>query len=204
MNEPALAPGVVLPMRIESGDLVLRRWEPQDLQARFEAVRASYEPLHQWMDWTAEPPTIEQQAEFGEMQERGWPSDGSFNFGIFDAQTGAVLGMAGVHDHLGPGAVEIGYWCHVDHTGRGVITRAAALLTAASLDLAGIGWIEIHCDEANVRSAAVARRLGYRLDRIELDGIEAPAEVGRGMVWIMERAAFAGSPAERIAGGRAG
>jgi len=44
--------------------------------------------------------------------------------------------------------------------------------------------VEIPCDEANVRSQAVPRRLGYRLDRIEADDIKAPAEFGRSMVWI--------------------
>jgi len=32
----------------------------------------------------------------------------------------------------------------------------------------------------------VARRLGYGLDRIEDDEIEAPGETGRGMVWLMD------------------
>ena len=44
--------------------------------------------------------------------------------------------------------------------------------------------MEIHCDEANVRSAAVPRRLGYRLDRIEPDAITSPGELGRMMIWV--------------------
>ena len=47
--------------------------------------------------------------------------------------------------------------------------------------------MEIHCDEANVRSAAVPRRLGYRLDRIEDDDVTAPGEIGRSMIWVAER-----------------
>jgi RimJ/RimL family protein N-acetyltransferase len=195
---PALGPGIAPPKRIESGDLLLRSWEPEDLQARYDAVIASFEPLHQWMDWCAEPPTFEGQREYGERQYGLWPADGSCNYGIFDSRSGVLLAVAGLHDRLGPGGVEIGYWCHVDHTGRGVITRASALLTRAALALDGIERVEIHCDEANVRSAAVPRRLGYRLDRIEPDGITAPAEVGRGMFWIMERAGFAGSPADLL------
>ena len=44
--------------------------------------------------------------------------------------------------------------------------------------------VEIHCDEANVRSAAIPERLGYRLDRIEDDEIATPGETGRSMIWI--------------------
>lgn len=185
---PALGPGVTPPERIEVEGLVLRRWTPEDLQARFEAISASYEHLHAWMAWIPEPPTLEAQRAWDELLGDEWPSqEGSCNYGIFDAADGAVLGAIGVHDRLGPGAVEIGYWCHVAHTGKGVITRAARELTRILLELDGIERVEIHCDEANERSAAVPRRLGYRLDRIEEDGVRAPNESGRGMFWVKER-----------------
>ncbi|HZP52153.1 GNAT family N-acetyltransferase [Actinocrinis sp.] len=184
---PALAPDVGPPERIEVEGLVLRRWTSDDLQARFEAISASYEHLHAWMDWIPEPPTLEGQRAWDELRGVGWLGEDSFNYGIFDAADGTVLGAIGAHDRLGPGALEIGYWCHVAHTGKGVITRAARALTRILLELDGIERVEIHCDEANTRSAAVPRRLGYRLDRIEDDGIHAPNESGRGMVWIKER-----------------
>jgi RimJ/RimL family protein N-acetyltransferase len=43
---------------------------------------------------------------------------------------------------------------------------------------------EIHCDEANQASAAIPRKLGYRLDRIDPHEPEAPGERGRRMVWV--------------------
>lgn len=183
--QPALRPGDV-PERIAADGLVLRRWQPADRQVRYRAVVDSFDHLHPWMDWAVELPTEQEDQQRFERALR-WPNDGSYNFGILDAREQMVLGMAAVHDHLGPGAVEIGYWCHVDHVGRGVITRSAGALTRVLLQLEHIHRVEIHCDEANVRSAAVARRLGYRLDRVEEDGVSAPAESGRGMIWVRER-----------------
>jgi RimJ/RimL family protein N-acetyltransferase len=184
---PALAEHALPPERIETDELVLRRFVPEDLKARHQAVVASYEHLHPWMDWLPEPPSLEQQREWGMQQHSRWRPGGDCNYGIFDAVDGELLGVIGVHDRIGPGGVEIGYWCHVDHTGKGVITRAATQLTRVLLALDGIDRVEIHCDQANVRSAAVPKRLGYRLDRIEPDGVHAPAESGMGMVWIKER-----------------
>jgi len=184
---PALAPGIAPPERIEIDGLVLRRWEPQDMQPSLDAINASYEELHAWMDWLPEPRTLEQQQEWLERQVNSWPSGFSYNYGIFDAADGAVLGSIGFHDRVGPGGLEIGYWCHTAHTGKGVITRAARELTRIALELDGIERVEIHCDAANARSAAVPQRLGYRLDRIEEDGIRAPADSGQGMFWIKER-----------------
>jgi RimJ/RimL family protein N-acetyltransferase len=50
-----------------------------------------------------------------------------------------------------------------------------------------VNRVEIHCDAANVGSAAVARRLGYRLDRIEQRHPEASGESGRLMIWVRDR-----------------
>ena len=195
-RKPALSPGIAPPERIESAGLVLRRWAPEDFQARFEAVRDSFDHLHPWMPWAAEPPTLESQREHAESQYGSWPSEGNCNYGIFDPSSGDVLGALGLHDRIGPGALDIGYFCHVRHTGKGVITRAAAAATRAALELEGIDRVMIRCDEANAPSAAVPRRLGYRLDRIEDSKITAPAETGRRMVWIMVRGEFFDSPAD--------
>jgi RimJ/RimL family protein N-acetyltransferase len=46
--------------------------------------------------------------------------------------------------------------------------------------------VEIHCDEANTASAAIPRKLGYRLDRVIAHEPEAPGESGRRMIWVRE------------------
>jgi hypothetical protein len=53
-----------------------------------------------------------------------------------------------------------------------------------ALGLRDVDQVEIHCDAANLRSQLVPRRLGYRLDRIEVKEIKAPAASGRSMIWI--------------------
>jgi RimJ/RimL family protein N-acetyltransferase len=187
--ERALRPDVRPPERIELDDLLLRRVGPADTAALQEAVLESAAELHPWMPWCADPPDPAGQAEFTAGQEREWAEGVSMNLGIFRVGPAAgqrLLGLIGVHDRLGPGALEIGYWLRTSETGRGVMTRAARELTAQVLRLDGLTRAEIHCDEANLRSAAIPRRLGYRLDRIEDDGIDAPGETGRGMIWVYE------------------
>lgn len=98
-----------------------------------------------------------------------------------------MLGAIGLHDRIGPAALEITYWCRVTHVGHGVITRSATVLTEIAFSLPGIDRVEIRCDAANLRSAAVPRRLGYRLDRIEPRERRAPADSGRALLWVMDR-----------------
>ena len=42
------------------------------------------------------------------------------------------------------------------------------------------------CDEANDRSRRIPERLGFGLDRTEDVVIEAPAETGRRLIWVIE------------------
>jgi RimJ/RimL family protein N-acetyltransferase len=186
-HDRALAAGAAPPEWIDLGDIVVRHWVPGDLTARLEALTKSHSAIHPWMEWLSEPATLEQQRAFGRFAA-GWPdADGGFNYGIFDG-SGAVVGAIGLHDRVRRGVLEIGYWGHIEYAGRGFITRSASRLTDIALALPGIERVEIHCDEANVRSAAVARRLNYRLDSVEPRPVRAPAESGRAMVWVKESA----------------
>jgi RimJ/RimL family protein N-acetyltransferase len=85
---------------------------------------------------------------------------------------------------VGDDAIEIGYWTAAGHTRRGYAAAAAQALTSVAMALPGVRHVEIHCDEANIASAAIPRKLGYRLDRMEAHEREAPGEVGRRLIWI--------------------
>jgi RimJ/RimL family protein N-acetyltransferase len=173
------------PARINLADVgvVLRRYERDDLDALHTAIeesRAHLRPFMPWADGTRADTT-----DFLAAAIDSWEAGTEFNYGIFDG--GEVVGGCGLHARLRPGALEIGYWLRAWATGRGIVTAAAQALTDAAFALPDVESVEIHCDEANVRSAAVPRRLGYRLDRIEDDQISAPGDLGRSMIWIKRR-----------------
>ena len=164
----------------------MRRPTADDAEAMNAAVEVSLDHLRPWMPWaTDDATTLEGRRAYLEQVERGWEAGSDFAYLALDAD-GAVVGGFGLHRRIGPRAIELGYWIHVDHVGRGIATTVAEALTEAALALPDVDRVEIHCDEANVRSAAVPRRLGYRLERIDDDGITAPAEIGRSMIWIKD------------------
>lgn len=81
--------------------------------------------------------------------------------------------------------LEIGYWLRQEVTGRGYATEATRAMIALAATLPGMQHVEIRCDPRNEASAAVPRRLGFRL-------LESPADSSAGhaalaeMVWIHE------------------
>ena len=69
----------------------------------------------------------------------------------------------------------------------GIATAVAGALTNVAFSMPGIDEVHIHCDEANVASAAVALRLGFCLDQVVDDEITAPAAGRRSMEWVTGR-----------------
>jgi RimJ/RimL family protein N-acetyltransferase len=178
----------VPPERIElpAVGAVVRRHRLDDLDALQQAIEESRDHLRPWMIWADQ--TRQETASFLRGAREKWDAGEEFAFLVVDDADDRVLGGGGLHRRAGPEALEIGYWLRADATGRGVITAAARALTDAAFDLDGIERVEIHCDEANVRSAAVPRRLGYSLAELRDKPPAAPAERGREMVWVRRRA----------------
>ena len=175
----------MVPEQIDVGahGLVLRRWRSDDAPQALVAVEASLAELRRFMPWAMEAPTLKSIGAYLETVVSG----ATLGFGLFDAG-GELVGGFGLHDRRGPGILEIGYWVRSDRTGRGYATAAARALTSTAFDCFPlIGRIEIRCDPANLASAAIPPRLGYRLDRIDTVEVEADDQTGKQQVWILDR-----------------
>jgi RimJ/RimL family protein N-acetyltransferase len=178
----------VPPERIELTGLVLRRLSVDDAATVAAAARDSLGHLRLWMAW-ATPEAVSVEAQTGRLHgpAGSWSANGSYEFGAFRSGDGPLVGMCGLHRRIGPGALEIGYWVHVNHIRQGIATSCAGALTTLGFGLRGVERMEIRCDAANVASAAVPARLGYHLDSVVEHEPEAPGEVGRRMQWVMYR-----------------
>jgi RimJ/RimL family protein N-acetyltransferase len=179
---------LVAPERVEHDGVVLRRLTVDDAEAVSVAATESLEHLRPWMPWaTPEGTSFETQRERLLGPATMWNSGSGYEYGIFLPDGTTLVGGCGLHRRIGPSALEIGYWVHVDHTRRGIATAAAGALTQIGFDLHGIERMEIHCDEANNASASVPPKLGYRLTGRLDHAPEAPGEVGSRLVWVIYR-----------------
>jgi RimJ/RimL family protein N-acetyltransferase len=168
---------------------LLSRIRESDAPQLAQAVAASLDHLRPWLSWATEQAADTQaQRQHCREAEARWKDGREYIYMLRPAQSEQVIGSFGLHRRIGPRAVEIGYWVHVDFTRRGYATACALALTRAGLALPDVARVEIHTDEANVTSAAIPRRLGYRLDRVDRCPPGAPAESGRRQIWVIERA----------------
>lgn len=179
-NVPSSPPDLVL---VDPGELTrLREGDGDDVAA---AVHVSLSHLRPWMPWATDAavdPVMQRSR--GREAEEQWDQGSDYSYVLRPSKGGPVIGMFGLHRRIGPAAIEIGYWLHPDYLGRGYASRAVAALTEAALSLSDVDRIEIHTDEANAASAAIPRRLGYRLDRVVSKTPQASGETCRKQIWV--------------------
>jgi RimJ/RimL family protein N-acetyltransferase len=189
--------------RIHTKRLVLRCWDPADAPLIKAAIDASLDHLRPWMPWAAGEPQ-DLQAKIGLLRHfRGQFDLGrDFVYGVFRRDEGEVLGGTGLHARAGTRAsdsrdsLEIGYWIHAAHINQGLATEAAAALTRVAFQVHQVDRVEIHCDPANLRSAAVPKKLGYVHEAtLRRRTQTADGEHRDAMIWTLFAQAYPGSAA---------
>jgi RimJ/RimL family protein N-acetyltransferase len=177
----------LLPEQLDGGDIELQRARPEMSEAIYDASRASYEDLHQWMIWADEVPTREALAEFLNSAQPLFDRDEDSNYALIEKSTGDVVGSAGLHFKGDPRSREIGYWVRSDRTRRGYATSAARALCEAAFSYLPIDRVVIRMDKANVASASVPPKIGFRLLAEEVRPLETPGHTGTGLIWVRDR-----------------
>jgi len=142
------------------------------------------------MDWAQAMPTPEELLAVLVAGEAAFDADQEWDYTVYELVSESLVGGVGLHRRGGPNVLEIGYWISSQRTGLGYATAAAKTLSEAAFTLVpDVERIEIHMDRANKASAAIPRKLGYRLDHEEIRQIEASSHTGIGLVWVLDRPA---------------
>lgn len=164
-------------------ELVVRAWEGGDAETLNDAVDVSREHLLPFMLWARAP-------RMTEAERRAW----------FDAQAagpdrlhgawerGVLVGTVGLHDRIGPGGLEVGYWVHAEHLRRGVATAMVRQVCAIAFSDPAVAYLEIRHDTANAASGRVAAAARFAPAGEAPGPLARPAAcTGVDRVWRRER-----------------
>jgi RimJ/RimL family protein N-acetyltransferase len=191
MTDDAVEPWYhfTLPSILETPRLSLRAWDASQTVAMKNAIDANLEHLKRWMPWAMHEPSP-----LGAIETRlikfaaDFVTGPDWGYAIFQRNAEPMIGSIGVHARIGPRALEIGYWIDRRLTRQGFATEAASVVTHMALALPDVDRVEIRCDPANVASAGVPRRLGFRLVTVlEKNATTPTGEPRDTMVWEMTR-----------------
>ena len=145
-------------------DRWLRIPEESDAEELYELVAVNREMLAEWMPW-AGGATLESIREFIRSRRLEFARGDGLSATI--VERGRIVGSIGFpHVNRDDGNCEIGYWLGRSAQGRGTVTVA----TRALIDHAFGAWklhrVMIQAGVGNVRSRAVAERLGFTLEGV--------------------------------------
>ena len=151
-------PPVSAPIRV-GGELVLRPLTPDDAEALHALVEEERESLAPWMPWAASQDLAGTRSFLESAERRATAGEG---FEVAMVVAGALAGVVGFH-HVDweNGSTSIGYWLARRAQGRGTATRAVRVLLAHAFETWELNRVELHTAPRNVRSRAVAERLGF-------------------------------------------
>lgn len=153
-----------------------------------DAMLASHDELRRWMTWAQTTPTPDSLRALIRRGEEEFDANREWNYALFERDSLALVGSAGLKHVDDPDCPEIGYWVRTDRTGRGYATASARALThTAFVALPEVSAVQIRMDRANRASAAVPPKLGFQLVREEDREMVASGHTGRGYVWIALR-----------------
>ncbi|ANE48701.1 acetyltransferase [Paenibacillus swuensis] len=156
-----------IPSEFTTDRLRIRMPMPGDGKALYEAVRASLEELKDWLPF-AQKEMSEEEAEIAlrEGHLRFLKREDLWLL-LFDKDTNQLIGSSGLHriNWYIP-KFEIGYWIDTRYSGQGYMTEAVEGIAQYAFNDLKAKRVEIRCDALNVKSRAVAERLGFPLEVI--------------------------------------
>ena len=173
MIDPAelelLLPGLILrPVRSDEAPLLL------------EAVRESVDSVGRWMSWCNQAYSINEAVLWVERQTAARHNGTAYEFGVFDADSGDLLGCAGLNCIIIANRIgNLGYWIRSSAAGRGITTKVARRLLEFGFSKVGLMRIEIVVSADNSASRRVAEKLGALFEgvlrnRLVVGGVAVP------------------------------
>jgi RimJ/RimL family protein N-acetyltransferase len=187
--------------RIETTRTRLCCLEPKHTEALGRAIDESLGHLRPWMAWTMhEPVPFEQRLERMRTSRGHFDLGSDYTYAVLDKPSETLIGVIGLK--LGPdlGERELGYWLHVAWVGRGLAFEAAQALVRVGFEVEALANIDLRTDPENLRSANLARKLGFQGP--VLDPLSAPDPEGGKRdthVYSLSRLHYAVSPARTLA-----
>lgn len=157
---PILRP---LPDHLLGERVLVRPLRSEDGQAIWEAVEESRDQLRLWMPWVDASRSPADTEEYVRRAQARWLlREAELPFSVWERASGRFLGNCDIQGiNWSVPSCDFGYWLRVSALGQGYMTEAVALLCRLAFETLGAQRVAIRCDAQNLRSAALARRLGF-------------------------------------------
>jgi len=152
-----------LPPKLENQKLILKKHTLDLAYVMYEEIDRDRERLRRFLPWVDHIKSADNEIWYINECIKDWEESRMFDYGIYTKE-GEYAGNISIH-HIqwNKDCCEFGYWLVGRHEGKGLISSAVQLIEAELFEL-GFNRVEIRCDPANDKSAAVPKRCGYTFE----------------------------------------
>lgn len=164
-----VAAGSVLPLDL-GGGLVLAESVVSDAGEAYAVVIGERDRLREWLPWVDGTTSLEVEREF----LRGAEAVNRAGVGVHATirQDRRFAGFVGLRIDLLRHGAEVGYWLAAEFEGQGIMTRAVAAIVDAAFGPLGLHRVELLAATGNLRSRAIAERLGMAFEGVRREAEE--------------------------------
>lgn len=154
---------------IEGERIVLKARSKDHAAEMYSLIDKNREHLRPWMPWESTTQSELDSQSYLELAQSWWEKGSTFDFSVFDKSSSKMIGSFGLHSiHWEKKTCEFGYWICRNHQGKGLVTEAIRLGESLAADL-GLHRLIVRCDRLNIKSQAVPKRMGYKLESVQID-----------------------------------
>lgn len=157
----------MFPLKIDEST-ELRVLEIQDAETVFALIQGNRAYLDSWLRWSGRIQTLEDTQNLIQRFAQKFKDGDGFHAGIWH-ENQLAGGLVCHYINRESYKSEIGYWLGEKFTGKGLATRASACVIDMLFTEEKMHRIEIQSAVDNVRSRAIADRLGFKLEGIKRD-----------------------------------
>jgi ribosomal-protein-serine acetyltransferase len=143
----------------------LRLFEQRHAEELFGVIDENRAHLREWLAWVDATTSAEVSRGFIRAALDQFAAGEGFAAGLW--HRGRIAGGVGTRTiDWQERKVEVGYWLSASAQGRGLATKGCRAVVDHLFRELGLNRVEIHCAAANVKSRAIAERLGFREEAV--------------------------------------
>jgi ribosomal-protein-serine acetyltransferase len=152
------------PLKID--DIELRPFTQDDAHRFHALITANRNHLDQWLRWSARIQTLEHVLDIIQKSAERYQANVGFHVGLW--YRGQLAGGIACRDiNYESSHAEIGYWLGEEFVGKGLVVKSCCAVITLLFEQERMHRIEIQCATDNLKSRAVAERLGFTFEGVK-------------------------------------
>jgi ribosomal-protein-serine acetyltransferase len=152
-------------------DIALVLAEERHAQAMTELIVRNQDRLARWEPWAEQPATLDATRAYIRAALEDFVRGRQISTIIAVDGGRRFIGRCGMRINPYAGSGDVGYWIDAEYEGRGITSRSVRALVTSVFSELGLKKVDLRTSMGNVRSRAVAERLGFAYEGILPGGL---------------------------------